>query len=423
MAKNKINHKKQKIENNIVSKLISSPKKGLKLFKKIPVNNQGFILLDLPKYIQRKILNKLRLKEITNLFHYLDPDEIIDLLQNMDNKNRKDKIIKKLKTNIKEKINFLLKFNPNTAAGIMNLDYIEVGENLTFGKISKVILKHEKRTGKFPTILAVENGCLVGELQGHVLALHKGKEKIYKYIKKTQSIKYDKNENEVIQIFKKNRHNKVVVLDEDNSILGIIYSDDVLKLIEKRSPLHKFAGVKKEENIYDSAFTKVKNRYNWLIINLGTAFLAATVVSFFQQTIATFTLLAVYMPVIAGMGGNAGTQTLAVVIRGLTLKEIKLRKSMKIIFNEFLAGGINGTINGVLVAIIATLFNKNAMLGLIVGLAMVINLMIAGFFGTIIPLIMQQLGKDPASSATIFITTATDVFGFLVFLGLASILL
>jgi len=160
-----------------------------------------------------------------------------------------------------------------------------------------------------------------------------------------------------------------------------------------------------------------------LIINLATAFLAASVVSLFQETISAFVLLAVYMPIVAGMGGNAGTQTLAVVVRGLALKEIELKTAKRVIINEIIAGGINGIINGILVAAVAILWNKNPMFGLVIGLAMVINLIIAGFFGAIVPLIMKQLGKDPASSATIFITTATDVFGFLSFLGLATILL
>ena len=202
----------------------------------------------------------------------------------------------------------------------------------------------------------------------------------------------------------------------------MIYSDDILRIIEKRSlnTLRDFAGVSKEEDVFDSALTKVKNRYKWLIINLGTAFLAASVVGLFQETISAFVLLAVYMPIVAGMGGNAGTQTLAVVVRGLTLKEIV---GKRVVINEMLAGAINGIINGAIVAAVAAFLHKNPMLGLIVCLAMIINLIIAGMFGAIVPLIMKRLGKDPASSATIFITTATDVLGFFAFLGLASIFL
>lgn len=415
----------QQKEQDVVNKLIEAPhKQRMSVFRKISANEQVFVLLRLPKQLQREIMDRLDDKKLTELVDYLDPDETINLLQNINDRRRK-KIIKQLSKDIKEKVEFLLKFNPKTAAGIMSLDYIEVDKNLTFEEISKIILKHEKKTGKFPCILVVEDGFLIGELLGHVLALHKGKEKINKYIKKVPHIKYDRDENEVIETFKKHPHNKIVVLDKDDSILGVIYSDDILKLIQRQSlnNLRDFAGVRKEEDVLDSALMKVKNRYKWLILNLGTAFLAASVVGLFQETISVWVLLAVYMPVVAGMGGNAGTQTLAVVIRGLALKEIELKTAKRVVINEVSAGAINGIITGILVAAVAVLWNKNPLLGLIVGLAMVINLVIAGFFGTIIPLIMKRLGKDPASSATVFITTATDVFGFFVFLGLATIML
>jgi len=216
----------------------------------------------------------------------------------------------------------------------------------------------------------------------------------------------------------------LVVLDDVNSIIGVIYSDDVLRIIHKQSglDLYALAGVQEEASVLDDALVKVKHRYKWLILNLFTAFIAAAVVSLFQDTIQALVLLAVYMPVVAGMGGNAGVQALAVTVRGLTLKEIDLKHCKKAVFNEITAGGINGIIVGTLVAIIASLFNKSPMFGLVLGMSMIINLMIAGFFGSMAPLLMKALGKDPATSATIFITTATDVFGFFVFLGMAQTL-
>jgi len=413
-----------KTQNNIVSELLSFPKRRISIFREIPVNKQGFILLSLSKKLQQEVMNELDDKELIKLLDYLDPDETTDLLQNLSVYRRK-KILKKLGKEIKEKLEFLLKFDPRTAAGIMSLDYIEVNKNTTFEQLSKLIQKHEKRTGRFPTILCVENGFLKGELSPYFLATNKRKEKVKKYIRKVPSIKYNETENNIVKTFKKHPHNKIVVLDDDNIILGVIHSDDILKLIEKKSAntLPDFAGISEEEDVLDPALVKVKNRYKWLIINLATAFLAASVVGLFQKTISAFVLLAVYMPIVAGMGGNAGTQTLAVVVRGLALKEIELKTARRVINNEIIAGGINGIINGILVAAVAILFNKNPMLGLVIGLAMIINLIIASFFGTIIPLIMKRLGKDPASSATIFITTATDVFGFFVFLGLATIML
>ena len=142
-----------------------------------------------------------------------------------------------------------------------------------------------------------------------------------------------------------------------------------------------------------------------------------------EDTIAALTLLAIYMPVVAGMGGNAGTQSMAVTVRGIALEQISLRTGRHAIGNEVLAGGSNGVITGSIVAVIATLFNQSPLLGLVIGMAMVSNLVIAGFFGALVPLILDRVGYDPATSATIFITTATDVLGFFIFLGLAQVVL
>ncbi len=416
--------KKIREPHSLVYEILSSPKKRISVFRKIPVNKQGFLLLSFSKRLQQEIMNKLSNKELLKLLDYLDPDEITDLLQNI-NPRRSKRILKELGKEIREKVELLFKFDPGTAAGLMSLDYVEVNKNITFKQLSGIIHKHEKRTGKFPTVLAVEDGFLIGEVPAYSLALAKKGEKINKYIKKIPTIEYDSSEEEVISLFRKISHGKIVVLDKDESILGVIYSDDVLRLIEKKpaNNLRKFAGVSEEENVLDPPLIKVKYRYKWLIINLATAFLAASVVGLFQETISKLVLLVFYMPIVAGMGGNAGTQTLAVVVRGLALNEIEKKTGKKVIINEILAGGINGIIIGILVAAFSVLWNKSPMLGVVIGLAMIINLIIAGFFGAIVPLIMKRLGKDPATSATIFITTATDVFGFFAFLGLATIML
>jgi magnesium transporter len=261
-------------------------------------------------------------------------------------------------------------------------------------------------------------------LPWHTIWKIKKEEKITKYVKKIPSIIYSADSNTTMSMFKQHSHDKIVVVNEKKDILGVIYAHDALKLIVEADSFRRAAGVKKEEDVYDNLFQKTKNRYKWLILNLGTAFLAASIVGLFENTIATLTLLAIYMPVIAGMGGNAGTQTLAVFIRGIALKEIELnKKAMRAIGNEIGAGAINGLITGLMATAIALFFNKSPILGLIVGVAMIFNLMVAGFFGAIIPLIMSKIGKDPATSATIFITTATDVFGFFVFLGMATMML
>jgi len=404
--------------------LISLPKKRLELFRMIPVNKQGTVLLELPHDVEKSILNELQIKEIVSLNHYLDPDETTDILQKIDDHSKRRKILNNLKTHIKESVETLLKFEPQTAAGMMSINYIEVGKNANFKKVELLIRKHEKRTGRIPTILAVENGYLLGEIHMHDLALHTVNEKIKPYIKKAITIRYDAEEDEIIKKISK-PHNKIVVLDDDNSILGVIYSDDILPLIKRTQgrAIYKFTGVSKDEEVYDSISSKVKNRYKWLILNLFISFAGALVVSLFQETIQALVLLAVYMPIIAGMGGNTGAQAMAVMIRGIALKQVESKTARKAILNEFIAAGLNGIIIGAIASIIAVVWNKSPLLGLVIAAALIINLMIAGFFGALLPLIMKNLGKDPATSATIFITATTDIFGFFIFLGLASLLL
>jgi magnesium transporter len=262
-------------------------------------------------------------------------------------------------------------------------------------------------------------------LPGHELGFIRTHEKIGKYVKRLLTIRSSASHKEVVEFFRSHPHNKVAVLDENNNVVGIIYSDDVLRLLQEQesSSLYGFAGVSAEENVTDPAKRKVKFRYKWLIINLGTAFLAASVVGLFEETITKYVLLAVYMPIVAGMGGNAATQTLAVVVRGIALKQIELKNAFRTLKNELGAGFINGLINGFLVAFIVLVKDREPAIALILALAMVLNLIVAALFGTIVPLIMQKLRKDPATSATIFITTATDVLGFLAFLGLATLIL
>jgi magnesium transporter len=411
-------------DRKIINEINSSPSTRLYLFRGIEPVKQGYILLKLSTRIEKDILSKLTDDEMLNLLNPLAPDKSTDILQLLDT-TRSKRITERLNENVKEKVEFLLKFNPKAAAGLMNLNYIIIQKNMKLDKVIEELTEYEKKTSMFPSILVVEEGKLLGELPGSTLALHRTNDIEDKHIRRIPSLRFDSEVSKVINSFVRNPHNKVVVMDNDDSILGIIPSNDVLKLIDKNAmrDLYGFAGVDREESVLDSPLTKVRYRYKWLIINLATCFLAAGTVGLFEGTIAKFTLLAVYMPIVAGMGGNAGTQALAVAVRGLVLKEVDLKTSRTLITNEMISGAINGLINGLIVAAIAIIFNHSPALGLVIGTAMVINLVVAGFFGAFVPMVMKSFGKDPASSATVFITTATDVIGFFVFLGLASLIL
>jgi len=408
----------------LVHDLSFKPKKRHELFMALAPSEQADIIHMLNKNVKRDVLTHMNDDDLVALLAKVDPDEATDLLQLLGPKKR-EQIVERLSTDLKETLGRLLEFDPNTAAGLMTLDYTQVTPTNTVSEVAQKLKLHEDRTGRTPIVLAVEDGRLLGVLPSNKLVIGKPTEHIYKYIKRTPTINYSATYKEVIDSFRSHPHDKVVVLNDDGSVLGIIYSDDVLQLMHEQesASLYDFAGINAEESVLDNARRKVKFRYKWLIINLGTAFLAAFTVGQFEETISKYVLLAVYMPIVAGMGGNAATQTLAVMVRGISLRQITLRTAFRTLRNEVGAGIANGLINGFLVAFIVLVKDNDPKIAFILAVAMVINLIVAASFGTIVPLIMSKLKKDPASSATIFITTATDVLGFLAFLGLATLVL
>jgi magnesium transporter len=197
---------------------------------------------------------------------------------------------------------------------------------------------------------------------------------------------------------------------------------DVLK-DEATEDLYRLAGVASDERVFTPAREALKKRLPWLIVNLGTAFLAASVVKVFEGTISQVTALAVFMPIVAGMGGNAATQTLTVIVRGIALGELTWGNSRKALVKEMFVGLGNGVACGAVAASVAWLFQGNPMLGLVLGLAMVINMFIASTAGTLVPLGLRAAKVDPALASSVFITTLTDIFGFLSFLGLGTLFL
>lgn len=409
---------------SIVRKISYYPKQRLEQFNSLKLGQQRDVILKLSKNVQRDIVLKLKKANFISLLESLDDDEVADLLQLIPQK-KATSIIKQLNNSRQEEISLLFKFNPNTAAGLMNLNYIKVEFDDSIASVALQMRKHEKRTGKIPVILIVKSAILFGYLPVHQLGFGKPKEKAGKYLKKIKTVKYNADFNQVLNIFENNPHNKIIVIGERKKILGLIYSDDILQILHDRetSSLYDFAGVNTEESVFDPVKSKVKSRYQWLMINLGTAFLAAFTVGLFDKTIAKYVLLAVYMPIVAGMGGNAATQTLAIMVRGITLKQISLKTAWKTLRNEVGASLVNGFLNGVIISVIVYLKDGDWRIGLILAIAMILNLVIAAIFGTLVPLIMKQLGKDPATSATVFITTATDIFGFFAFLGIATFIL
>ncbi len=417
---------KKKIEP--FSEIILNPEKRIEIFKKMDPADQVQACLTLNKYIIYGLLSNLTEEELSALIEFAEPDEATDILQ-LFAKEKQKKILNLVGQETRDALKTLLDFDPESAAGLMNPDFILVDEINSIAEVSKRFRSHEKRTGRPPAIIAMkpnrDKKIISGYLPGHDLGFARPRDKVKKYIRKISAVSSQATHEDVIALFHNRPNTKVAVLGSKGQVMGIIYSDDVLRLLKERESmsLYDFAGVSEEESVFDSATSKIKFRYKWLIINLATSFLASFTVGIFNEKISKYVILAIYMPIIAGMGGNAGTQAMAVMVRGITLKQIENGSVPEILKNEIISGFVNGVINGFIVAAISFIANRDPLISAILFAAMVVNLVVAAAAGTLIPLVMHRLGKDPASSATIFITTATDVLGFLAFLGLASIIL
>lgn len=414
---------KQRIQ-QVVRELTFHPKNRVEVFIMLTPDEKVETFRWLSKAVRKDLVLHMPEQDLRSLIEAVDPDDATDMLRHLPAAKR-DKVLGNLGEDLKDSLSKLLEFEPDTAAGLMTLDYIQVDVGDDILTVSKKFKLHESRTGRAPVIVALKDGKLAGFLPGHDLGFGRTNETVGKYVKRLPSISQNSSHNDVLAQFRSHPHSKVAVLNDQGNVIGIIYSDDVIDLLREQnsSSLYSFAGLSQEESVADPARRKIKSRYKWLIINLGTAFLAAFTVGLFEETISKYVLLAVYMPIVAGMGGNAATQTLAVMVRGIALKQISLGTALRTLKNELMTGFANGLINGLIVAAVVLTFNRDAKIALVLGVAMVANLLVAGFFGTLVPLIMAKLGKDPAASATIFITTATDVLGFLVFLGLGKAIL
>ena len=393
-----------------------------------PAKEWRDLFFSLPETTRELIVPDMDRSELEAFIDLLDPDEVTDVLGYADEGTR-EALLATLEGERREKIEFLLSFDPETAAGVMDLDFVTVDESRSFSDVTERVRRFGDRTGRVPTILVTDEDELLGELPGAALSVaDRETETITDFVQETPHVRYDREDEEVLEVFRQNRERTVAVLDDDDDVLGVIHASDLLAMIEEArgETLYEFTGVAEEESVLDGPIEKVRRRYKWLILNLGTAFMAAAVVGLFESTIAAVAILAAYMPVVAGMGGNAGTQAMAVTVRGISMGQVSLKTGKRVVANEAIAGAANGLITGALVAVIAIAFSLaefGLLLGAVIGVSMVANLVIAGCFGAITPLLLDRLGYDPATSATIFITTATDVLGFFVFLGLAQAVL
>ena len=409
----------------VVHELTYRPNERMKLLRDLSVPERAAVFEKLSPYVQQSILKQLKSHEIVDMLDHMDMQQAQRVLARVPSANRREKIVQRLKGDVKEKMEYFLRFHPKATLSLINFNYLFLSGDVTIASAAEIIDEHYEETGKYPEILVHKDGELQGEVPLSSLVRERNTSTLKKYVQPVTAITYQSEVNEVIDILTSTNSRKVVVQDHDTSVLGIIYADAARTLFGNlpAESLYEFAGVDSSERPFDSVFHKVNNRYKWLILNLATSFLAGSVVLSFQNTLDAITILSVYIPIIAGMGGNAATQSFAIMVRGLTLGTITLQNSAPAIWREFGAGIINGIIIGAIVALISVVWNNDPILGLVVGSALIGAHIIAGIAGAFIPLFMKHIGKDPAATSTIFITTITDVTGLFFLLGLATLVL
>ncbi len=376
--------------------------------------------------IQKKLIGFLDNSRVIEIFSFMSKDDIADVLGVL-NTGRRKQLINIMKTGDKAVIKELLGYKDDSAGGIMTTEYIALYKDLTVKEAIKKIKEIAPKTEYIQTIYIMDsNKKIRGIVDLREIIISKESLKLEEIAEeKFVYVSPELDQEEVAKIVSKYDLNAVPVLNSRKRMLGIIMVDDIVDVLveEQTEDILKMGGVAKEETLDSTLMESIRMRLPWLLINLLTAFLAALTVKCFESTIAQVVALSATMSIVTGMGGNAGTQTVSIIIRNLAMGKVKFKEVGHLILKEVILGLINGAIIGLVTGIIVALIYHNMYLGIIIFLAMIGNLIISGFFGLVIPIVLEKLKVDPALSSSIFLTTATDVLGFFLFLSLASIFL
>jgi magnesium transporter len=391
----------------------------------IEVGKAARALLELDEVDLYAILASLDDSTIASICSSSAPDDAADLLDFLD-EDRRASILELLGATQGAKLESLLEGEEETAGSLMNTEFLALDEELTVGQAVEAIRQYPRKESFFYVYCIDTDQHLVGVLSLRSLILAdvsaQLKELMVQSVVRTQ---IDSSPEEVAQLVSKYDLLSIPVVDLQNRLVGVVTVDDVLDVIQEQAEedLLHLAGVDISERVSTPARESWRTRFPWLAINLVTAFVAASVVRAFEGTIQKWTALAVFMPIVAGMGGNAGTQTLTVFVRALALGEIDWRSGVRPVWKELLVGLANGAAMGLLCGATVGLWTGQWVLAGILFAAMCVNLVIAGVAGGVVPLLLERLGFDPAVASSIFVTTCTDVGGFFSFLGLATLAL
>lgn len=373
-----------------------------------------------------RIARTLDNKRLLTAFGYMQKDDIVDMLGDFPIGRRKE-VINLMKADDRRIITTLLQYPEDSAGGLMTTAYIALRDTLSVSSGLEKIREIGPKTEVIETIFIInEQRQLIGVCDlRNLLAAPKDRTLRSIMNDKVISVAPETDQEDTAHIVSKYDLVALPVVSPSNQILGIITVDDVIDVIvqEYDEDILQMAGVSKEENIDTSLAESIRMRLPWLLINLLTAFLASYTVKLFENTIAQVVALSAIMTIVSGMGGNAGTQTMSILVRELSQKNLRISECIRPFLKEIALGVANGAATGAVTALVVWIMYGNVYLGLITLMAMIGNLVNAGIFGFLVPVFLKKIHADPAIASSIFVTTATDVLGFFIFLGLANMFL
>ncbi len=398
------------------------PENRTKLIEIEGFNLDPEIFIELNESIQTEIFILLSTESIVNILRRLESDNALKILENLDEK-KKNTVLDKLPPKDRFILQEGLSYPEDSAARIMQREFTAIPSNWSVGQTIDYLRENKDLPEEFLEIFIVDSDFKpIGTVPSSKVLRASRDSKMNLIMSEMQVlIPVDMDKEEVGRIFENYNLISAGVVDKTNKLVGMITGDDVVTVVkeEAEEDVLRLAGVGDEE-ITDSVLKKTKRRFNWLLLNLFTALLATWVISKFGATIEQMVALAFLMPIVASMGGNAGMQTLAVTIRAIATKELSSGNLTQIVTKEFIIGVLNGIIFAAITALIVQLWFKEINLSILIAVAMVLNMMVAGLFGILVPVSLKKLNIDPAIASSVFVTTITDVIGFLSFLGIGA---
>lgn len=371
-----------------------------------------------------EILNKFPESKQRKIVEDMSSDELADLLGTLD-EEQSNKLLGIMPKEDAEDVRQLLTYDPDTAGGIMATEFISINESMCVKETLKYLQEAAPDAETAYYMYVIDNNeMLKGVVSLREIVVSPFDTPISEIINTNIiSLTYDMDQEEVAHMFEKYGFLLMPVVDHNDKMLGIVTVDDIMEILrdETTEDIHRLAGMDEGEKVNGTMIESVKSRLPWLFVNLVTAIIASSVVNLFQGTISKVVILATFMPIVAGMGGNAGTQTLTLIVRGIALGELTVENAKKIFFKELGVGFTNGISVGLVASLIGMIWAGKPIFGLVLGTAMILNMTAATTAGFLVPVILKKLKVDPALASAVFVTTCTDVLGFFFFLGLSTV--